>query len=611
MPSEDEVGDLITAFSDAGIEPQRWPKVLEDFAQLFGASYGGLVVASPAGRIDFATCRGAKLIRCVAAAALTMSASAFAQAPVQVNQIFNSQGPAPAIGVYGGSSSSGDGGAIPGNPPNLYGTVSGAVQSIAVAPNSNPMLLSNTFFVGTVAGGVWKTTDGGASWIPQTDNQGSLAIASLSVDPTDSSGNTVVAGIGLTTNGFSNAARTGVLVTTDGGGSWSALGNTSNELAGQSVVGVVKRDSTILAATFEERFAQCASCTYGLYRSINGHAFSRDTDLPAGPVSALAGDPTNSATLYAAVTSNPNGTIYLSRDTGAHWSSVLTDTAANNQTVVKLATGPGGSIAAAFIDTSSNSIQKLYWSKDSGTTWVQLPTANMPQFGGQGVVNSTLAIDPTNNALVYVAGVNGPFRVNFDTLTASPISDGMIPPAPVNTANGSGAHGDFRALTFDSTGANHALIAASDGGIYKRTSPTDNTGVWQGLNTTLSAFEPYAIGYDVNTKRVTIAAQDNGVAVQSVPGSGVYTATHQFDGTIVAVNDRTLVGQGLSAVYGAVQNLAGLSRIIYDPQGNIVSPNTSTNSTNPPTGLEWVRQLLVITNPVIRLVVNSSSTNSC
>ena len=44
-------------------------------------------------------------------------------------------------------------------------------------------------------------------------------------------------------------SRTGLLYTTDGGASWSALGNTA--LAGQSVIGVAALGSTILAATFE------------------------------------------------------------------------------------------------------------------------------------------------------------------------------------------------------------------------------------------------------------------------------------------------------------------------------------------------------------------------
>jgi len=51
MPSRGELSDLIADLYDAGIEPERWPETLERFAELFGASYGGLVLASPAGGV--------------------------------------------------------------------------------------------------------------------------------------------------------------------------------------------------------------------------------------------------------------------------------------------------------------------------------------------------------------------------------------------------------------------------------------------------------------------------------------------------------------------------------------------------------------------------------
>ena len=51
MPSEGEVSDLIAGLYDAGIALERWPDVLERFAGLFNASYGGLVLADPAGRV--------------------------------------------------------------------------------------------------------------------------------------------------------------------------------------------------------------------------------------------------------------------------------------------------------------------------------------------------------------------------------------------------------------------------------------------------------------------------------------------------------------------------------------------------------------------------------
>jgi hypothetical protein len=74
----------------------------------------------------------------------------------------------------------------------------------------------------------------------------------------DTSGKTIVAGIGLASNGSwsvqhplegRGGPRTGVLYSTDGGSNWTVLGTA--QLQGQSVFGVAARGSTILAATFE------------------------------------------------------------------------------------------------------------------------------------------------------------------------------------------------------------------------------------------------------------------------------------------------------------------------------------------------------------------------
>ncbi len=55
-------------------------------------------------------------------------------------------------------------------------------------------------------------------------------------------------------------------------------------------------------------------------------------------------------------------------------------------------------------------------------------------------------------------------------------------------------------------------------------------------------FEPYAVAYDANSKRLGVAAQDNGVSLQSAPGSLIFNAINFGDGTNIVINDRTLHG---------------------------------------------------------------------
>src|SRR5258708_39332694 len=57
---------------------------------------------------------------------------------------------------------------------------SGRVTAIAVDPRSNDII-----YIGASDGGVWKTTDGGTSWTPLTDQEASLSIGAISLDPSN------------------------------------------------------------------------------------------------------------------------------------------------------------------------------------------------------------------------------------------------------------------------------------------------------------------------------------------------------------------------------------------------------------------------------------------
>jgi hypothetical protein len=529
------------------------------------------------------------------AAALLIPAGSAAQ--VQVNQTFVPQGPAPSLGPLFVVQSGDD-------PPK--GTVSGAVEAMLLDPALGP----NTMFIGSVNGGIWKTTNGGATWTPLTDKQASLSIASLALDSTDPSGKTLVAGVGITSNGnwdnFNNGnfvgrggQQTGLLYSTNGGNTWTPMGTA--QLKGQSVISAAAMGQTILAATFEEQEPNikttAGGTSYGLYRSLNGGtSFSlasgaAGTGLPSGPVTALVADPRNSGScgalnscsFYAAVTSptNPQATsIFISKDSGATWSAVFTSAtavsggsniigSATTQLVPKLAAGPNGSVAIAIANTSNDALQAIYLSQNSGASWSALAAPNVNP-GGQGIVNLAVAIDPKNTSIVYVAGDamrNQPhtvpiFRVQGNQSTS--LSDS-------NASNGSSAHADARALVFDAGGN---LLMGSDGGVYLRSNPQSDNGAWTAFNaSTLLIREPYAVAYGANAKRLIVAAQDTGVAIQSAPNSVLYNAIQPADGLNAVVSDRTFPNQ--SAYYSSIQDLGILSRLVLDSQGNRVSPGTN------------------------------------
>ena len=101
------------------------------------------------------------------------------------------------------------------------GNIGGRIRSILVHPTN-----SATMWLGSVCGGIWKTTDNGATWFPLNDFMGNLAIGCMVMDPTDP--NTIYAGTGEGFNNFEALRGAGIFKTTNGGTTWSQLSSTAN-----------------------------------------------------------------------------------------------------------------------------------------------------------------------------------------------------------------------------------------------------------------------------------------------------------------------------------------------------------------------------------------------
>ncbi len=505
--------------------------------------------------------------------------------PVQNGSVFNPEGPAPLTGPSALAVSNDA-------PPN--GTTAGAIEAIAVDP-SHP----GTIYVGSVNGGIWKTTNDGMNWMPLTDQKASLSIASLAFDPMDPTHQTLIAGIGITSNGGfgslslpapvgSGGLRNGLLYSRDGGATWTRLGETT--LSRQSVVGVAALGNTILAATFEPEVV--SGTTGGLYRSTDSGATFRKVSgapgsgLPKGPVSSLVSDPSNPNVFYAAITGDSGPSVWVSRNAGGTWEMrnnklneeliQLIPKGVKNNTFVRIAVGPNQMLALGLVDAKNNQLLGLFYSKDAGANWRLLPMQATPAIYPQGT-NFALAIDPYNSSLVYVMGTNvsakndklqaalAIYRVNAATNTFAKMSDDN---GKGNTANGSWVHPDGRAFAFD---VNGTLLTTTDTGLYARTNPQNSTGIWKNMLGNLSTSEIYSLAYDSNSKRLIVAMQDNTSGIQSAPGSSQFKPTATGgDGTNAVVNDVTL--GSASAIYVSQQELGVLLRLIVDQTGRIISP---------------------------------------
>lgn len=90
----------------------------------------------------------------------------------------------------------------------IFGETSGRVNALAVDPCDST---GNTIYAGGAQGGLWVTTNGGQNWTALTDNQLSLAMGSVVVDPTGCPTHTVYVGTGEENFAFDSFYGAGVL----------------------------------------------------------------------------------------------------------------------------------------------------------------------------------------------------------------------------------------------------------------------------------------------------------------------------------------------------------------------------------------------------------------
>jgi len=108
--------------------------------------------------------------------------------------------------------------------------VVGAIHTVAAHPTN-----ANVLYAGATNGGIWKTTNAQAAspaWTPLTDSEPSTSIGALEFDPTDVTGDTLVAGFGrFSSFGQAGGNLVGLLHTTDSGATWTQL-NPSGVMSG-------------------------------------------------------------------------------------------------------------------------------------------------------------------------------------------------------------------------------------------------------------------------------------------------------------------------------------------------------------------------------------------
>ena len=296
------------------------------------------------------------------------------------------------------------------------GNIGGRIRSIIVRPSN-----SNHILIGAVAGGIWKSTDGGASWTPKIDDGNPLAIGSMVND-----GDVVYAGTGEGWFNIDAVYGGGIWKSTDFGDTWTLLPSTtgSNVWNFRDVRQMrIDPSGNVYAVTFAYNSKGGVGNYYtngGLYKSSDGGAsWSKisPTDYATNYFNGTDAIPVSSSTILFATNANGStlGGIYRTTDGGTNWTKIISLLPTSNYGRIAMAQDPNNAntVYAVFAGNSTNDgLKGIYKTTDGGVTWSALSKpANLAStgdsyLGSQGWYDNIISVDPFNSNNIYVGGVD-------------------------------------------------------------------------------------------------------------------------------------------------------------------------------------------------------------
>ncbi len=122
-----------------------------------------------------------------------------------------------------------------------------------------------TYYFGAVAGGVWKTANGGLTWMPLTDKTGIMSVGAIAVAPSDP--NVIYVGTGESCIRGNISYGDGIYKSLDGGKSWTHVGLEDTQHIAKIVVPTV--------------LTKCAECSVRTTAAKLGKGFCLRTTGPA------------------------------------------------------------------------------------------------------------------------------------------------------------------------------------------------------------------------------------------------------------------------------------------------------------------------------------------
>jgi photosystem II stability/assembly factor-like uncharacterized protein len=427
--------------------------------------------------------------------------------------------------------------------------ISGGRSTAVAGSNLDPQL----YFAGGAGGGVFRSTNGGASWTAVFDREGAAPIGAIAIAPQDE--RDVWVGTGEANPRNDAESGDGIYHSVDGGEHWNRVG--LERSAHISSIAIDPRDRRAVAVGVLGRVS-ADDTNRGVYVTRDAGAHWRRA-LYAGPssgVSSLVRVPDRPSTLFAGVwqfrrlpwrldSGGYAGGIYRSDDNGATWRKLTGNGLPGGLTGrIGLAAGRRGRVYAMI----QSGRGELWRSDDGGREWKQKP--HSAYLGARSFYFSSVFVDPAN-----------PDRIIVPSLSLSMSTNGGRSFHLIAT----GAGWDYHTIWWSADG--RRIIGGTDEGVIISADGAQN--FWQPYDVPFA--QPYhvALGAERLNYLVCIGLQDNnswcgsssppnGVGVmnrdwyQVSPGDGMWvvidpkdphfiwsTSTNSDTGQVYLWDDRT------------------------------------------------------------------------
>jgi photosystem II stability/assembly factor-like uncharacterized protein len=431
----------------------------------------------------------------------------------------------------------------------FFSPVTGRIMTIAVDPSDTT---GSTVLIGGAMGGIWRSTDAGATWTAVGDQNASLAMGAIAFAPSNQS--VVYAGTGESSLGFDTYYGAGVLKSTNHGLTWTQTCTVAGptcpfigpfldglnpgfgflNFGGAHISYVAVSPSNPSMVLVGAQFI-VEGPKEGVYCSDNGG--STWTNVLPDEMSTFVGFATPTVAyaafgnLFGSSPGAPNGNgIYKATGIGAtcstiHFTRITSTTLPLQSSMGRIDLGiapapgdtTGNTVYASIADanTSSSTNLGVFVTTNGGTSWTRTTAPDICQ--QQCWYDNVIKVDPNNKNIAFFGGgavrdSSGNFSWVVRTENGGTSWSSVIPNLPPGSSGL--PHVDNHAIAFFKlSNGKVRMYLGNDGGIWRTDDAEASTVAWTNLNNpslTLTQFYP-SISISPSSPSIAFGGtQDNG-----------------------------------------------------------------------------------------------------